>query len=169
MFNRTGSGGQSAPLPLCLLELLGSWPGGKRSTPARPSHWPQTGEGVREEIEPRRDPGAHQGALGHCLFPHRSPSHHHSKMEPLLETEDGVTVICSPNPPFSLLAQILKCPGIFPHGMGETTRPSWKGIALLDTLLDRNTFCGVTCNAPGDVRLCHMSSTGVNVHENYML
>lgn len=134
---------------------LSSWAAGQRGQgPYPPGR--VTGPKPGRELGKRQSPGGTQvptrQSWGTASFPTQAPvtttqRRSHSwrrRME---------SVICSPNPPFSLLAQILKCPGIFPHGMGETTCPSWKGIILLDTLLDRNTFCGVTCKAPGDIFL----------------
>ena len=59
-------------------------------------------------------------------------------------------VTCSPKAPTQSPPLILKCPGIIPHGMPETTYPSWKRTILLDILLSKSTFCGVTCHVPGD-------------------
>lgn len=54
------------------------------------------------------------------------PSHHHWKMELVLEIEVGIHsyLLLPPIHHVHLLPQILKGPGTLPHGMGETTCPS---------------------------------------------
>lgn len=112
-----GSMVSSAPLTLCIFEHVGSWPKGARSTLNKQSHWPYRREGSGEQWPPEAPRCKWGSPLGHCLFPHPSPSHHGASPR----AEDGVQLPAPLFPQVSLLAQILKCPGIFLHKMGEAT------------------------------------------------
>ena len=111
---------------------------------------PKLGRELEKGWSPRGTRVPTRESWRHCLFPHPSHTHHPCKTYPVLEKENGVTVTCSPKAPTQSPPSVFKCPGIIPHGMPETTHPSWKRTILLDILLSKSAFCGVTCHVPGD-------------------
>lgn len=54
-----------------------------------------------------------------------------------------------PQSPTQSPPSVFKCPGIIPWDARDT-HPSWKRTILLDILLSKSAFCGVTCHVPGD-------------------